>query len=438
MRFENEPHPILEMQLSNKFLSDTPRSSHTVTWNEKSTDIQASFTLFKTFVGTGILAFPIAFKNVGLGLALLSLILIGIASYYAITLLLDVADDKQNKSERVSYRKLAFEQLGYAGLYSFEIAITALQISNCVSIFILTSQFLDHAFCDYDIELLCRNNYFKIPAFLLVTIPLSFMKDMRIFNIPGTLSAVLLLVGILAHTFYNVQLLEGDVQSTTEVESHLFEFNFDNLPLFFGVATFAFDGISFIYEVRGSMAQPKNFHSILKYEVILLTIIYGLIPALSLISLRGKPAEILFFSLPIENVWYLLLQILFIISTLVSYPANLFPALQIIERLEPIRKRIFNDRGMEVNIFLRYGLRTLLVLAMVSLALVAGSFYLFLSLIGSCMYTYTGFVLPVMLYENCFKGRKTLAKSIFNYVLLISTASLGILGFFMSLHRLLS
>eukprot|EP01017_Pseudomicrothorax_dubius_P051506 TRINITY_DN9930_c0_g1_i5.p1 TRINITY_DN9930_c0_g1~~TRINITY_DN9930_c0_g1_i5.p1 ORF type:complete len:127 (-),score=15.90 TRINITY_DN9930_c0_g1_i5:34-414(-) len=81
-----------------------PEGSDLNTYKKKkeSNLIQAGFNTYKIFVGLGILVFPYLFQKTGWILALLSLVFIGVFTYYAMYLVLQIAD-RVDKSELTLY-----------------------------------------------------------------------------------------------------------------------------------------------------------------------------------------------------------------------------------------------------------------------------------------------------------------------------------------------
>ena len=170
--------------------------------------------------------------------------------------------------------------------------------------------------------------------------------------------------------------------------------------------------------------------------MMILGIIYTIFPLVSYAALGEKTPEIILFSLPTSDGFYLLVQILYVMSALFSYPVQLFPALKIMEDSKLLRFRLFDEKGRTKNKLLRYGLRLTVMFFIYLIAYTAQSFHLFVNLLGSCVFTFLGFVLPVWMYFIQFKGRMTKKLRIWNYFILVVGIILGTLGFIISLKRL--
>ncbi|RZA24389.1 MAG: hypothetical protein EOP10_10070, partial [Proteobacteria bacterium] len=91
--------------------------------------------------------------------------------------------------------------------------------------------------------------------------------------------------------------------------------------------------------------------------MLILTLIYVIFPTFCYIALDDRLTDIIFFTLPTDDPFYLLIQIFYAISALLSFPVQFFPAIRIMENSKIMRYRLFNERGKCNNKALRYGMR---------------------------------------------------------------------------------
>jgi len=61
-----------------------------------------------------------------------------------------------------------------------------------------------------------------------------------------------------------------------------------------------------IFSLRASMEKPQEFPFLLKVEMALITLIYILFPTMSYVAFGENTPEIIFFSLPTDEPFYLL------------------------------------------------------------------------------------------------------------------------------------
>lgn len=425
----------VDMKVTSPTLTPAPEDFKGGVKLVQSSNLQASFTLFKTFLGTGVLALPFAFKTAGLGLAIIVIIAVSLLTSRCFFLLLDVANDKYGMN-RISLQKLSQEILGDKGKYAVQASMMIMQLGCCIGIIIFTRNFLDHVLCEFGASTLCNNTVFSIFFCLLLTVPLSMINNMHYFYIPSLAANFFILIGLLSQTYYNTQVIQDNPELKSTVGSHLKEFNWTQLPLFFGIATYAFEGVGVIFSIRSAMEKPQDFPRILKHEMILLTFIYLLFPTLCYIAFGSKVPDIIFFTLPTDDPFYLLIQVLYAISALFSYPVQLFPALRIMENSKFFRFKLFDEKGKAKNKKLRYGLRLVVIGLVFVVAYSANSFHLFLNLLGSCVFTFIGFILPVWVYNVQFKGRIKTATRFSNLLILAASIFFGFTGFCMSLQEM--
>jgi len=191
----------------------------------------------------------------------------------------------------------------------------------------------------------------------------------------------------------------------SQIVDKLLEFHITKIPLFFGVSMFSFEGVGILFNIRASMEKPREFPRVLRNQITLLVALYFLFPAISYISLGESLPEIVFFSLPHNNMFYLMVQVLYVISALLGYPVQLFPAIRILENSKMLRYTLFDEKGKSKNPILRYSLRFGIICLMLMIVYTAKSFHLFVNLLGSCVFTYIGFILPILMYNKYFEGK---------------------------------
>jgi len=402
---------------------------------QQSTNVQASFTLFKSFLGTGVLALPYAYKTAGLGLALIVILIVAAMTTRCFSLLLEVASARVGVG-KISLQKMTQDVLGNKGKYAVQASVMIMQLGCCIGILIFTRDFLNHILCEFGVDSLCNNTLFNVLFCLSLTVPLTLINNMHYFYIPSLAANFFILAGLASQMFYNVQVIQENPELKSTLGSHLKEFNFKDLPLFFGIATYAFEGVGIIFSIRSSMEKPQDFPFLLKNQMAILSIIYVIFPTLCYVALDDRLTDIIFFTLPTDDPFYLLIQILYAISALLSFPVQFFPAIRIMENSKIMRYRLFNERGKCNNKTLRYGMRMAVIALVFLVAYTATSFHLFLNLLGSCVFTFIGFVLPVWIYQVQFKGKVSVQKRIINYTMLVITIFFGATGFVMSIMEM--
>ena len=394
----------------------------------KSSNLQASFTLFKSFIGTGVLALPYAFKTAGVGLSLITTLIISFFLTHCFLLLLETANDKA-AGKKMSLQTLANEVLGDKQRYFVQALLIVEQLGCCIGILIFTKDFLNHVLCSFEINSLCNNTSFNVLFALTLTVPLSLINNMHYFYLPSIAANFFIIVGLAAQAYYNIETVHNSPDVHENFTATFESFNISKFPLFFGVALYSFEGVGVTLSIRDSMEKPQDLPKLVKVQMIVLTLVYILFSALTCLAFGNKIPDIVFFTLPAENPLYLLIQILYAVSVLFTYPIQLFPAIRIIENSAIMKNKLFFDNGRNRNRVLRYGLRFLVIGLVFLVAYLAKSFHLFLNLLGSCVFTALGLGVPIWLYMTQFKGRINTRTKACNYTILLVALTFGSFGF---------
>jgi len=75
---------------------------------------------------------------------------------------------------------------------------------------------------------------------------------------------------------------------------------------------------------------------------------------------------------------------------------------------------------------------------MLFVVFIAKSFHLFINLLGSCVFTYIGTVLPVIMYQKHFSQKLPEKKRYLNYAIMILGTILGVLGVVVSVQEIIN
>jgi len=103
------------------------------------------------------------------------------------------------------------------------------------------------------------------------------------------------------------------------------------------------------------------------------------------------------------------------------------------ENSKSLRGYFYDRKGQPKNPLLKFGIRIIMIVAMVTIALTTKSFNSFLNLLGSGVFVYLGYVLPIILYHMYFRKRASKFFTGLNIVAFPISVVLGILGIYMSI-----
>lgn len=108
--------------------------------------------------------------------------------------------------------------------------------------------------------------------------------------------------------------------------------NIENLPLFFGTAIFAFEGISLVLPLQNAMKTPRNFYKrsgVLNVGMVIVTCLFLTLGFLGYLKYGDKVESSLSLNLPIGDKLAQAVKILFAIGVLLGFPLQFFVAIQI-------------------------------------------------------------------------------------------------------------
>ena len=401
---------------------------------KKSTNIEASFTLFKVFFGMGILVLPSAFSDVGLGLGIVGITIVGIITYYCMRLIMSVADDIND--DQIQLYDIGKLVLGDFGLYTIQTCLMLMQLGICIGILIFAHTLLQELMCTYNISSLCNSTFFYVIISLFVALPLSFITNVHYFYIPALCANIFIIIGMGALIYHDSQYLHDNPISGEILSSRFSTFQFSRLPLFFGIAVYSYEGIGVMFDIRSAMQKPKDFPKLVLFQFIIMTALYIAIPSLCYLTFGNQTNGIIFLNLPQTDAFFLTLEILYTIALLCSYPIQIYPAFKIIESSSVGNWIIFESGDSRYILWKRLGIRLLVVTLMFLVAYTTKSFSLFVNLLGSLVFTIISFAVPICIYNKYYESKISLSKKILNYAILASGLILGGFGVIVSISDL--
>lgn len=344
------------------------------------------FLLIKSFIGTGVLFLPKAFKNGGLAFSLATLVLISLISCLAFHLLL-----KCRAKYGGGYGDIA-EAIGGKGMRSITLAsITLSQLGFVCAGIIFTAENL-YSFLEAVIK---GSSPLSITALigiqLIILVPLAFIRDISKLGGAALLADIFILLGLGYIYSYDISTLATEGMSDT-----VKMFNPRDFTLTIGSAIFTFEGIGLILPIQSSMKEPQRFEGLLYTVMIIITIIFGSVGALSYATFGDKTTVEIISNFPQDSKLVNAVQFLYSLAVLAGDPVQLFPAMRILEG------SIFGHRSGKQNTKTKWkknAFRTLLVCAC-GLVSIFGATNLdkFVALIGSFACVPLVYIYPAYLH----------------------------------------
>lgn len=215
-----------------------------------------------------------------------------------------------------------------------------------------------------------------------------------------------------------------------EVGENLNYFTPSALPYFFGVAVFDFEGNNIVLNLHAAMAEPDKVNWALNRVITIYVVMIATFCAISYYCYGDTLDDMVTLNLPHDNLTSTL-QIFYSFGLLGSYPIQMMPVFQIVEKTSAFVK--FKALGK----FKIYVFRTACV---IMTAVIAGSvpkFGLFINLVGSVACTALAFVIPVLIYNRAFAGEMSKCKIWTHYALIVGGCMGGGLSLYVSVANII-
>ncbi|KAI4244540.1 MAG: hypothetical protein L6R40_003007 [Gallowayella cf. fulva] len=287
----------------------------------RNSPLGAALMLLKSFVGTGVLFLPKAYLNGGMLFS--NLVLLGVAalSYYCFILLVNTrlkVEASFGDMGGLLYGKwlrtlilssVALSQIGFVSAYivftSENLQAFILAVSDC------------RTWIDIKFMVLMQ---------LIIFLPLSLIRDISALSLTAYIADFFILLGLVYLYYYDIFTIV-----TNQGVSDIINFNPHNWPLFIGTAIFTFEGVGLIIPIQESMRQPKKFPPVLAAVMIIITIIFVTMGALSYAAFGSSTQTVVLLNLPQDDKSVNAVQFLYSLAILLSTPLQLFPAIRIME-----------------------------------------------------------------------------------------------------------
>lgn len=350
-----------------------------------SSPLQAALLLLKSFVGTGVLFLPRAYLNGGMLFS--NIVLLGVASlsYYCFILLVNTRlkiDGSFGDIGGILYGKymralilssIVLSQIGFVSAY---IVFTAenlqafvLAVSKCVT------------FIDVKYMVLMQ---------LVIFLPLSLIRDISKLGFTALIADAFIMLGLIYLYYYDIATIV-DQGGVSDIEA----FNPATWTLFIGTAIFTFEGVGLIIPIQESMKRPSQFPGVLAVVMVIITVLFISIGALSYAAYGSATQTVVILNLPQDDKLVNAVQFLYSLAILLSTPLQLFPAIRIMEN------ELFSRSG-KYNPYIKWQKNVFRFFLVIVCALIAwggaGDLDKFVALVGSFACVPLVYVYPPLLH----------------------------------------
>ena len=295
------------------------RKERAVTGTNNSTG--AALLLLKSFVGTGVLFLPKAYLNGGMLFSNLVLLFVAALSYYCFVLLVntrlkvegsfgDIGGILYGKWMRATIlMSIVISQIGFVAAYivftSENLQAFILAVSHCKTLIPIK---------------------YLILMQMAVFLPFSLLRDITKLGFTALVADAFILIGLSYLYYYDI---------LTIVKQHgvadIVNFNPNDWTLFIGTAIFTFEGIGLIIPIQESMKNPKKFPPVLGGVMIIITVVFVSMGALSYAAYGSATETVVILNLPQDDKLVNGVQFLYSLAILLSTPLQIFPAIRITE-----------------------------------------------------------------------------------------------------------
>lgn len=315
---EDEREPMEDSALLTP--SKRKRRRRTRGGSGNNTPFNAALLLLKSFVGTGVLFLPRAYFNGGMMFSNLVLLFVAALSYYCFVLLVTTrlkVDGSFGDIGGILYgdwmRKLILfsivvSQIGFVAAYivftSENLQAFILAVSNC----------------NVNIKIT-----YLILMQMVIFLPFSLFRDIGKLGFTALIADAFIVIGLAYLFYYDVLTL------STYGLADIIQFNQKDWTLFIGTAIFTFEGIGLIIPIQESMKNPAKFPKVMFYVMIIISVLFITMGAVSYAAYGSKTETVVLLNLPQDNKLVNGVQFLYSLAILLSTPLQIFPAIRITE-----------------------------------------------------------------------------------------------------------
>jgi len=409
--------------------------------------------IFIAFIGAGVLGLPYAFKEAGLLESVIIMSIVGFISVKAMLLLVDCKycvlesrkkeengyllrnednysetqiddQDMQRNEEQLvteikyripkkvasdidlSYGDLGYEAIGSMGRLLVDFAVVLSQIGFCCAYLIFITKNLS----DFVPSV-------TMGEWLIIVLPplamLTFLRSLSSL-------AVTSIFAQLSNLFAFGVVFWFDFDHLHLVKVHPKEISIENMPFFFVIAIYCYEGAGLILTLESSLAKEVR-HKFTKYFVstmVIVTTLYILFGGAGYLSFGPETNQIITLNLPKGDGFNfsLVVKSCLCLALFCTYPVMMFPVMSILERyfLPDANKSMWKGNVM----------RGLVVLLTGMIVQVIPNFADLMALVGASCCTLLAFILPGLFHLNLFKGNLQRKEKMFDYLLIF----LGVIG----------
>ncbi|KAL4501570.1 hypothetical protein ABPG72_018621 [Tetrahymena utriculariae] len=373
----------------------------------KGTILTASASLLKSGVGTGILFFPSLFKSCGIALSIIFCCITSIFCYFCWSLISKMMRFQESTDRNdPNNQHLTLENCG--GLFYGPKFKKLLQV--CTYIYSYSACFGYAIFIYKAVNPTFPNHYYTMLIMMAIFLPLSMYKKIHklsFFTYFALTATTITLLTIIVKSCYVIH--------NTDVHySSLTQFDFTQIPLSFGVFTFAYDCNGVYTEVHASMKDKRQFDTVLKIYLSIFTLIGVLVGTMGYIAFGEQTQAAIFTNIGSMQGYGTSLSFLYSFAELASMLLYIFCVVKFFDNLVGgyVVKNSSNNKF--ISFLTDFVVRALIFLSFAFLALYVTQMSDFFNIMGCILCSFLTYLCPLILYIKAKPKNDKLLKQVEN------------------------
>jgi len=382
--------------------------------------------LLKGNIGTGILAMPDAIKNSGLVVGSIGLVILSVLCVTCMHMLVNCANTLclRTNSKSLDYARVAETAFSTSGPKLSRFATISRKVVN---VFLCITQLgfccVYFVFCSQNLKKICdlhfgQLNYHGYMAIILVPMmALCSIRNLKYLSPVSMLANFLQFMGLGALFFYLLQ----DLPFSWERKAFA---TWGQLPLFFGTAIYAFEGIGVVLPIENQMrfkSELRGLNGVLNTSMVIVTCLYIAIAFFGYLKYGDNVEGSITLNLPAHQWLAQLIILAFTLAIFFSYGLQFYVPVNIL--LPAVHSRVSEENKLKAEYALRYGL----VVLTFALAAAIPKIDLLISLVGAVSSSTLALMAPPIIdtvtnWPDCGKFKWKLIRNIFLF-------TVGFLGF---------
>eukprot|EP00092_Neocalanus_flemingeri_P025306 GFUD01027438.1.p1 GENE.GFUD01027438.1~~GFUD01027438.1.p1 ORF type:complete len:485 (+),score=100.26 GFUD01027438.1:130-1584(+) len=394
--------------------------------------------MLKGNIGTGILAMPDAIKNSGLLVGNIGLVFMATICIHCMHILVNSSQElcKRTNLPFLTYSDVAetcFATSSSPRLRAFaptartviDVFLCITQLGFCCVYFVFVSQNLEQIFNHYYGEI---NYHIYMAIILIPMLFLASIRNLKYLSPVSMLANILQFIGLGIIFYYVFQ----DLPCTWDRKAFA---SIGQLPLFFGTAIYAFEGIGVVLPLENQMktsADMKGWNGVLNTSMVIVSCLYIAVAFFGYLKYGDSVAGSITLNLPVKEFMAMLVKLMMSLAVFFTYALQVYVPVDIINPF--IQKRVSPQNYLKAE----YALRFSLVLLTFALAAAIPKLDLFISLVGAVASSTLALMAPAVI-DTVTQGERCCWQRALKNVIIFIIGFLGfIFGSYVSLRNIIN